>query len=198
MTCSRPGNSGTRGQPPVAIRTRSAVTVRPLSIWIVWRSCNRAKPVNDFDAGAFEQISVDAVEPFDFARLVVAQRRPVEARRVDGPSVRRGVLEVFREVRSVHEQLLRYATDVDTRAAEIAPLHYGDARAVARRHPACANAAGSGADDEQIVVPLGHDVTPQQRSGEPNRSTSQCKDACPRWESRCAAVHCRDIAGSHT
>ena len=85
----------------------------------------------------------------------------------DGPAARRGrcgapppesrrVLEVLREVRGVHEELLRDAPDVDAGAAEEAFLGHRDAGAVAGRDAGRPGPSGPCPDDEEIEVEVAH------------------------------------------
>src|SRR5690606_9634079 len=104
------------------------------------------------DATVGQQIAVDAVEALDLAVLVGDQRRPVEVRFAQRPAETCGLLEVLGEMRTVHQQFLRYAADVDAGAAQIATLGDRDAGTKASGEARRTYAAGTGADHEQIEV----------------------------------------------
>lgn len=99
-----------------------------------------------------QQVAIDAVEAVDLAVLVADQGRPVEARLAGAPAIGPGLFEVFAVVRAVDQQLLRYATDVDAGAAQVAALRHRDAGTEAGGETGGADAPGAGADDEQIEI----------------------------------------------
>jgi hypothetical protein len=108
----------------------------------------------NLDPGLLQDALVDAVEARDFLVLVGEQRLPVEARLADRPAVGGSDMEILAPVRGVGKELLRDAADVDAGAAEAIGLGDRDARAVARRDAAGANASGAASDGEEVVVEL--------------------------------------------
>ena len=99
-------------------------------------------------ASILQQPAINAVQALDFTGLVVAKRWPVEIRRPRLPTVAVGVGELFAELRTVDEQLLRHAADVDAGSPQIAFLRASYAGAKRRGHSGSANAARSRTDDE--------------------------------------------------
>src|SRR5690606_15225710 len=108
--------------------------------------------VQYLDALILQRLSVQAADPSDLREHVVTQRAPIESGLVDVPAEASGVLEILGEMRSIDEQLLRYAAADDARAADAVFLRDGDLGAVSGRDARRAHATRTGADDEQIVV----------------------------------------------
>jgi hypothetical protein len=104
--------------------------------------------------GLLQHVLVDAVEARDLPVLVRQQRRPIEGRFADGPAEGARDGEILAEVRGVGEELLGDAADVDAGAAEAVRLGDRDARAIARRDPAGANATRASPDGEEVVIEL--------------------------------------------
>ena len=116
---------------------------------------HRPAPVQG-DPCTVEQAFVDAVEASDLGVLVVAQRAPVKLRNGRIPTEPACIVKVLCEMGGIHEQLLGHTPDVDTGAAKIALLGHRDPRAKRRRDARRANATGSCANDEEVVVVISH------------------------------------------
>ena len=106
-------------------------------------------------ATVHQQVTVDAIEPFNFAVLVGDQGSPVEFRAAQCPAESLGLLEVLGEVRAVHQQLFRHTANVDTGAAQVAAFSNGHPRAEARSKARRTHTAGTGTDHKQVKV-VGH------------------------------------------
>src|SRR5262245_4568682 len=110
------------------------------------------------DAGLRQQLLVDAVEAVDLLVLAGDQRRPVEARALDGPAEVAGILEVLVEVRGIDQQLLRHATPDHAGAADAIFLGDCDLGPITGRDARRPHAARAGADDEEVVVVASHRI----------------------------------------
>ncbi len=108
--------------------------------------------LDDLGPGTRNVGGVKAAQPGDFALDIVAQGRPVERGPFDAPAEALGVGEFLREMAGVDEQFLRHAAANDAGAADPVLLRDRDARACTRRHARRTHAAGTAADDEQIIV----------------------------------------------
>ena len=122
--------------------------------------------VDQADPGAIQQARIDAVEALDLAYLVVAQGRPVEDRwLVEPPAEALGILEGVMEVGGVGVELLGHAAHVDAGAAQVAVLRHGHAGAGGGGGARRPDAAGAGADHEEVPVvgggiEVGHGLAP--------------------------------------
>src|SRR6266496_4173015 len=76
-------------------------------------------PLDDARACSLEEAPVDTIQPLDLAVLSSDQLGPVAAALSHGPAEAFGVFEVVGELGGVDEKLLRNASDVDARTAEI-------------------------------------------------------------------------------
>lgn len=99
-----------------------------------------------------QRLPVQAAESRHLGEHVVAQRRPVERGAGELPAEASRILQVFREVRAVDEQLLRHATAYDAGAADLVLLDDGNFGAVPRSDARGTHAARAGADDQQVEV----------------------------------------------
>ena len=142
------------------------------------------------DAGLFQVCGIDAREPRDFAFLGRDQGRPVETRARDAPAEARRILEILGEPARVDVKLLRHAPTDDAGAADTEFLGYGDLRAVAGRNARGADAAGTRADDEEIVVEVAHgSVLPDVTSGDPSWSSLRVRgSSCPATSAAASAA----------
>ena len=75
------------------------------------------------------------------------------------PAEALGGLEGGGELAGVDHELLGHAAANDAGAADAVFLGDGDAGSGQRRHPRGPHSAGAGADDEEVVVVLGHGVS---------------------------------------
>ncbi|MCY1360640.1 hypothetical protein D9M69_472750 [compost metagenome] len=112
------------------------------------------------DAAVDQQVAVDAVETVDFAVLVGDQGGPVEIGLGEAPAESLGLLEVFGEMGTVDQQLLRHAADVDAGAAQVAALGDSHAGAEAGSKARRAHTAGTGTYDEEVEV-VSHGKSPK-------------------------------------
>ncbi len=136
-----------RGDQDVSRRNAAAVRERDGV-----RSGQRRPRRNRLDAGLFEIGRIDAGEARDFLFLGGDQRRPVEADGRHGPAEPGRILEFVAKAARVDVELLRHAAADHAGAADPEFLGDGDLRAVPRRDARRADAAGAGADDEQVVI----------------------------------------------
>ncbi len=120
-------------------------------------------------AGAFDELDVvvsenapvDALQTVEFGVLALDQHTPVDLRRhVEPPAVAERVLEVVGEVRGVDEQLFRHTAADDAGAADAALLDDRGPCAIAAGQPGGADAAGTGADGDEVVVEAAHPWLP--------------------------------------
>ena len=109
---------------------------------------DRGRPGEYLYARVAQQPFINTIEPLDFLVLVVDQLLPVEPALADGPAETCRILEVFREMRRVDQQLLRYAAHIDAGAAQLPFFGDRHPRAIACRHAARADAPRSGANRE--------------------------------------------------
>ena len=112
--------------------------------------------LEEFHTCAFEQPAVDPVQPLDLPVLVGEETRPVESGLASRPAETGSLPVVVGEPRGAHQELLRHAADVHTRAAQVAGLGDCHPRAVAGRHPGGAHTARTCADHEKVVVVVRH------------------------------------------
>ncbi|MNV13005.1 hypothetical protein D3C71_1036320 [compost metagenome] len=122
---------------------------------------NQFRPaVENVRLGVFKTLAVEPFETGDFLVLRRDQLLPVEAAFADAPAKSFRVLEMFRELRGVDEQLLRHAAADDAGAA--IAVFLGDCHALAERgrYTAAAHAARTATDDEEIVVISCHSQNP--------------------------------------
>src|SRR3546814_16289234 len=99
QTCSLPISCPDRDQ-YLARRHRSSADQQG-----VWAG-HYSTVEHDLDAVVLKRLGVEAVQPGDFGKHVVAQYRPVEPGLADFPAKPTGVLKVFSELRPVDKQLL--------------------------------------------------------------------------------------------
>ncbi len=116
------------------------------------------------DLVVFERLAVKSLEPIDIGVDEIAQSWPVEALALDGPAEVARMLQLLGEHRTVDEHLLGHASANDAGPADAVFLGHGDLRAVAGGYTTGAHAARSGADDEEVVVVVGHSVAPAARA----------------------------------
>ena len=108
-------------------------------------------------ARAGDDAFVNAVQPGDLGGAVRFQRRPVQcglARQLPAKAARFG--KRFGVVRGKAVQLLGDAAHVHAGAAHATAFGQAHARAALRRKPRRPHAAGAAADDEKVVVEVGH------------------------------------------
>src|ERR1041385_1193612 len=94
---------------------------------------------DDRHAGILEQRLVDAVQSPDFLIFVCNELFPVETAFAHGPAETGGVFEIGSEMRSIDEQLFRYATDIHAGTAEVTLFGNGHSCSVAGGHATGAN-----------------------------------------------------------
>lgn len=116
--------------------------------------------VEDVGLGVLQPLAIEAFEPGDFLVLRRDQLFPVEATFADAPAETFGILEIFRELRGINEQLLRHAAANDAGTAITVFFSYSHALAERGRHAAAAHAAGTTTDNEEIVVISCHSQNP--------------------------------------
>ena len=75
--------------------------------------------IDQSDAGAGQQVVIDAIESGDFGVLVFHQTLPAECGVGLIPAVSLGILEVFSKMRRISEQLLRHTADVNAGATQV-------------------------------------------------------------------------------
>jgi hypothetical protein len=116
------------------------------------RSGDGSVSFEDVDLVGLERLTIEPAETRYFREHVVAQGRPVERCAGELPAEAARVLQVFREMRAVDEQLLRHAAAHDAGAAD--PMLLDDRNLCTQpgRDARGAHAARSGADDQQVIV----------------------------------------------
>ncbi len=102
-----------------------------------------------------QQVAVDTIKAIDFTVLVGDQGRPIKVRCTQGPAKTAGLLKVFGEMRTVHQQFLRHAADVNARTAQVAAFRHSHLGAKPCGKARRANTAGTGANYIQIKI-VGH------------------------------------------
>src|SRR5690606_1166849 len=122
--------------------------------------------VDQVDAGLAEVGRVDARQAGDLDILGLEEGRPVELRPLEGPAVALGDLQGVADLGGHDHELLRHAAADDAGAADAEPLGDGHALAAEGGQSGRADAAGAGADDEEVVVVVGH----SGGSGPPGRA----------------------------
>ncbi len=109
--------------------------------------------VDQLDPGVVQQPAVDLVETLDLAHLVVAQRGPVEARRLgQAPAEASGVFEGVVEMGGIGIEFLGHATHVHAGAAQIAVFGNGHSGTGCRCSAGSAHPTGAGTNHEQVIV----------------------------------------------
>jgi hypothetical protein len=117
--------------------------------------------VDDLDAVVLQRLGIGAVDPVDLLQHVVAQRLPVERALIGHlPAETLGVLQVLGEMRAVDQQLLGHAATDHAGAADAIFLRHRHPGAVRRGNAAGARATRPCADDEEVVIVVGHQFTP--------------------------------------
>ncbi len=113
--------------------------------------------LQDLGIGAGKPLLVEPFQPRDLAVLGGNQLLPVERAFADRPAEAGCILEMFVELRSVDEELLRHAA-ADHAGAAVA-VFLGDRHLLAERgcDARAAHAPRTAADDEEVVVEGGHD-----------------------------------------
>ena len=81
--------------------------------------------------------AIRSLKARDLPVLVRNQRRPIEFGPLDRPAITCRILEMFRELRGVHEELLRHAAANDTGSTEPVFFRYRDALAERCRNAPC-------------------------------------------------------------
>ena len=100
----------------------------------------------------FQQPPVNRFKPVQFGVLCRNQLRPVMPVNTDLPAVTGRISGISRKGRSIHQQLFRHATTDDAGPAGAIPLNHRDARTMTGRHAGRAYTAGTGANDNQIII----------------------------------------------
>ena len=116
------------------------------------RAGQRHAFVEDCDVMAFERFRIQTVQPVDVRENIVAQRDPVELGLADIPAECLRILQIFGELRTIDEHLLRNAAANDASAANAVFLRDGHARSVSGRNAGSANAPRAGADGEKVII----------------------------------------------
>ena len=106
--------------------------------------------------GRFEVADIGLVEPVDLLVLVGDERRPVEGDLLGRPAEADGILEILGILGRIDEELFRHAAADDAGAADT--VFFGDRhlRAMLGGDARRPDAARARADDEEIVVEVGH------------------------------------------
>ena len=109
------------------------------------------------DARAGQQLAIDAFQPVQLGLEGGAEFRPVQHRVVQLPAIRPGVLNCAGIGRGKDHQLFRNAAPDHAGAA--IPVLFGQrdpGAGLARRHAGRTHAAGTAADDEEVIVEIAH------------------------------------------
>src|SRR4029079_751943 len=112
--------------------------------------------LDQLGACAFERGHVSALQPRDFAVLVVDQRRPMENRFRHRPAVAGRINKIVGKTRGIKEKLLRHAAADHAGTADAVFFRDHDARAVLARNARGAHATRSRTNDEKVEVVVGH------------------------------------------
>ena len=121
---------------------------------------------DDLDTVIGQRVGIGGVDAIDLFHHIVAQPLPVEVE-VFGhiPAEAPRVLQILGEMRAVDEQLLRHAAADDAGAADAIFLRHRHLGAMRRRNARRAGPAGTGTDDEKVVVEIAHYIlTPSPRT----------------------------------
>ena len=116
------------------------------------RVLDHGAAVDDLDAGLLEIGPVDALEPVDLLVLVADQGRPVEAGLAEAPAEALRIVEIVGEAAGIDQQLLRHAAADHAGAADPILFRQHDLRAVSRRDPRRAHAAGAASDHKEVNI----------------------------------------------
>ena len=120
----------------------------------VWPGDGRAfMKQRDFIIG--EGIAVKSLKPINLRCDIVTQCRPIERRAFGIPAKAFGIGQILGKMRSVNEHFFWHTAANDTGAANAVFLGHCNARAVPRRNARRPHAAGTSADNEQIII-VGH------------------------------------------
>ena len=119
-------------------------------------SGQRGAALDDLGPGIVEALAVETLEARDLAILVGDELRPVERGIVHSPAISGRILKMLGKLRGVDVELLRHAAADDAGAAE--PEFLGDRHALAEAggKPPRPHAAGTAADDKQVVIEFAH------------------------------------------
>ncbi|MNX61455.1 hypothetical protein D3C86_923890 [compost metagenome] len=112
--------------------------------------------VDQIDARLAQVGGVDARQAGDLDVLGLQEGRPVELRIVEGPAVALGDLQSVAHFRGHDHELLGHAAANDAGAADAVFLGHGHLLAAQSGQARRTHPAGTGADDEEVVVVLGH------------------------------------------
>uniref|UniRef100_A0A0N4ZIZ6 PE-PGRS family protein n=1 Tax=Parastrongyloides trichosuri TaxID=131310 RepID=A0A0N4ZIZ6_PARTI len=112
--------------------------------------------VDQIDARLGQVGGVDARQAGDLDVLGLQEGRPVEFRIVEGPAVALGDLQRVADFRGHDHELLGHAAADDAGAADPVFLGHSHLLAAQGGQARRADPAGTGADDEEVVVVLGH------------------------------------------
>ena len=111
-----------------------------------------AAPLDQFDTGIRQQRPVNPLQPVEFSILRGDERRPVMTIDTHPPAIAGGIGRIGGKGRAIHQQFLRNTAADDAGAAGAAFLDYRHARAMAGGNPRCTDAAGTGADHNQVEL----------------------------------------------
>ncbi len=152
------GNAGTRGR--AAGGDEDAAGAQALA---ADAHCVRVLQLGPAGAGAHpglvQQALIARLEPAGLGVLRRGQTGEVEHRLAQLPAIGRGIGKGLRELRAVHEDLLRHAAAQHAGAAEPVGFADRDPGALGRRVAAGRHAAGAGADGDQVEIVAGHNCS---------------------------------------
>ena len=109
-----------------------------------------------FDLVVREGLSVKTFEAVNFGSDIVAQRWPVESCAIRIPPKTTGIGQIFGKMRTINQKFLGNTSTNDTGPADAIFLRDGYARAMRSSYTRSADAAGPSANNEEIIVKVGH------------------------------------------
>ena len=111
-----------------------------------------AAPLDQFDTGILQQGTVNPLQPVEFGILCGDKSRPVMTIDAHLPAIAGGIGGIGRKGRAIHQQFFRNTAADDAGAAGTAFFNHRHARTMAGGNPRCTDAAGTGANHNQVEV----------------------------------------------
>ena len=113
-------------------------------------------PLEKLDVRLVEHLEIDPIQPVQFAILRRDQLRPIKLSGPNLPAKPGRIFEVVCEMRTIDEEFLWHTAAQDAGATDAIFLTNGDLRTIGCGSPGGGDAAGTGANRQQIEIELCH------------------------------------------